>query len=170
MNVKKIFLILLVAVAILVSVSAVSAGFFDDLLGLEQPDNIVKVDNVKFNFTNESNVTKFKLENESKEDAGYYRYYVDKNGDGYNVWIWNASNADESQWNRFVKQWEGSITAPSETVDGVVVYTQSAGHGEHVGEPRFMSYTVNHDLKTLVQFSTPSVNDTVKMKLSLDFN
>ena len=96
MDIKKILLISVIAVAILASFTVVSAGLFDGLFGGEQPDNIVKVYNVKFNFTNESNVTKFKLENESECDGGYYKYYFDENGDGYNVWIWNASKADES--------------------------------------------------------------------------
>ncbi|MBE6494747.1 MAG: hypothetical protein E7Z84_09125 [Methanosphaera stadtmanae] len=171
MDIKKILLISIIAVAILASFTVVSAGLFDDLFNTEQPDNIVKVDNVKFNFTNESNVTKFKLENESKGDEGYVKYYFDENGDGYNIWIANVSKADDSQWNQVVNQFDESLdNEPCETIDGVVVYTQSAGHGEHVGEPRFMSYTINHDLKTIVKFSTPTTNDTVKMKLSLDFN
>ena len=170
MDIKKILLVALIAVALVASISAVSAGLFDGLMGGEQQDNVVKVDNVKFNFTKESNVTKFKLENESEGDGGYYKYYFDENGDGYNVWIWNASKADESQWNQFVDQWDDPLdNDPCETIDGVVVYTRSAGHGKHVGEPRFMSYTINHDLKTIVQFSTPNPNETVKMKLSLKF-
>lgn len=134
-----------------------------------QPDNIVKIDHIEFNTTAASNITQLEVYNHTVYDDGSYRsQYVDENFSGYNVWIWNLSTADD--WYNFTdhirKQYEGD---PYETVDGVVVYTTTASSGEHVGEPRFQSYIINQDLKTIVEFSTLSQDETVKMHLSLKF-
>lgn len=168
MDIKKILLVALIAVAIVASVSAVSAGLFDGLFGEEQKDNVVEIDNITFNTTN---VTEFKLENETNEDGMSYKYYFDKNGTGYNVWIYDLNEVDNSVWVEFVKLFKQDTydNVPCETVNGVVVYTTSAAHGEHVGEPRYESYVENSDLNTIVRFATPDPNETAKMTLSLKF-
>ena len=88
MNIKKILLISIIAVAIIASVSVVSAGLFDGWFGKEPQDNVIEIDGITFNTTN---VTKFKL---NKEDYGEYTDtygYVDENDTGYNVHIFNAT-------------------------------------------------------------------------------
>ncbi len=167
MDIKKALLILLIAVAILVSVSAVSAGLFDNLLNVEPQDNIVELDNITFNTTN---ATKFTLKNESEGPGGYYKWYLDENGTGYNVHIYNLSKVDDfgSMVNSYQAQ-EDFANLPKETVNGVVVYTTTANTGDHVGEPRYKAYVENKDLKSIVGFSSPDPNETAKMALSLKF-
>ena len=133
MNRKKVLLASLIAVAILASLSVVSAGLFDGLFGEPQKDHVVEIENITFNTTN---VTDFELVNES---AGH-KWFGDINKTGYNIHIVDFD------------EFEGILTtpetenAPSQTVNGLVVYTKSANTGEHVGEPRYVAYIVNKDL------------------------
>lgn len=59
MDIKKVLLITLIAVAIILSVSAVSAGLFDGLMGGGQQDNIIEIDGMIFNTTNAADFKKF---------------------------------------------------------------------------------------------------------------
>mgnify|MGYP006908842616 CR=1 FL=1 len=61
------------------------------------------------------------------------------------------------------------IKDASETINGIVVYTTSANSGNHVGEPRYLAYVENIDLKTNVEFCTPDPNETAKMASTLKF-
>ena len=168
MDIKKILLISLIAVAIVVSVSSVSAGLFDGLIGEQQKDNVIEIDHISFNTTN---VTKFKLENESTVEGAYCRYYLDENESGYNVWIYNDSGLDYSALDNDINYFKNNYynNVPSQTVDGIVVYTTSAVKGNHVGEPRYEAYIQNQDLKSIVRFSTPDANETAKMASTLKF-
>lgn len=174
MDVKKILLITLIALAVVASVTAVSAGLFDGLFGEEKKDNVIEIDHIKFNTTN---VTEFKLINETEDDdKGYGKWYMDKNDTGYNVHILNFSKGfdevDESYWtdvlNEFKK--DNIDNVPSQTVNGVVVYTVSANSGDHVGEPRYLAYIENRNAHTIVEFCTPDANETAKMALSIKFD
>ena len=135
----------------------------------EKSDNIIKIDNIEFNTSSDSNITQFQLFNETDYDDGvYYKQYVDQNYIGYNIYIWNLSTADD--WDNFTNHVKkGYDGKPYETINGVTVYNSSAGLGKHVGEPRFDSYIFNDDLKTIVEFSTPDPNATVKIAASLRF-
>ena len=167
MNVKKILLISLLAVAIIASVSAVSAGLFDGLFGGNPQDNVIEMDNITFNTTN---VTKFKLFNESKEDYGNYKWYVDENDTGYNVYIINCSDVDDSTFNEVAKLYEDNYdNLPVQTINGIVVYTTSAKTGAHVGEPRYEAYIENNDLNTIIDIFSPDPNETAKMASTLKF-
>lgn len=156
MDIKKILLISLIAVAIVASVSVVSAGLFDGLFGEEQKDNVIEVENITFNTTN---VTKFVLFNESDGD----KWYVDENDSGYNLHI---INFDELKGTTVTPQTENS---PSETVNGIVIYTTTANSGDQVGEPRYKAYVENNDLNSMVWISSPDINETVKMISTLKF-
>ena len=135
----------------------------------ENTDYIICVDNIKFNTTYDSNINQFELYNDSDYDDGSYgKQYVDKNHVGYNIFIWNLSNSDE--WDNFssyvVETYDGDYY---KTIDGVEIYNVTAGQGEHAGDQRFESYIINNDLKTIVKFSTPTVDETVKIAQSLEF-
>lgn len=156
MNMKKVLLISLIVVAILASVSAVSAGLFDGLFGEEQKDNVIEIDNITFNTTN---VTKFELYNESNG----FKWYMDENKTGYNIHI---INFDEYEGIATTPQTEN---APSQTVNGIVVFTKSANTGDHVGEPRYVAYIQNNDLNTLVDIWSPDPNETAKIASTLKF-
>ena len=64
---KRYFLIVGVILSIL-SVTVVSAGFFDGLMGgKEAQDNVIQIDNITFNTTNATNFTHFKEHDNSSE-------------------------------------------------------------------------------------------------------
>ncbi|WP_297827749.1 hypothetical protein [uncultured Methanobrevibacter sp.] len=168
MNIKKIVLISIIAVAVIASVTVVSAGLFDGLLGGEQKDNVIEIDNITFNTTN---VTKFKLFNTSEDEYGCINWYVDENDTGYNIHIFNYTNLDKSDFISFVTPTviEQFDNKPSQTVDGIVVYTTSANSGDHAGEPRYATYIEHRDLKTIVDIWSPDPNETAKMASTLKF-
>ena len=58
---------------------------------------------------------------------------------------------------------------PSQTVDGVVVYTDSAKLGSYVGEPRYAALIENQNINKDVKLWSPDPNETAKMALSLKF-
>ena len=60
-------LVSLIAVAIAASLSAVSAGLLDDLMGGESsPENVVEIENITFNTTN---ATKFEYAGTDENDG-----------------------------------------------------------------------------------------------------
>ena len=166
MDIKKVLLISLIAVAILASVSVVSAGFLDGLFGEEHEDNIIEIDHITFNATN---VTSFKLESQTEQSGMYANWYVDENDTGHNLYIINCS-LDDSTYNAFVDNYKDEYAnSPSQTVNGVVVYTTSANTGDGVGQPRYDAYIENNDLNSIICFSTPDPNETAKMASTLKF-
>ena len=135
----------------------------------QNSDYTICIDNIKFNTTFDSNINQFQLYNDTDFDDGTYeKQYVDQNHVGYNVFIWNISTGDD--WDDFSNHVKKSYENISyETINGVQVYNVTAGQGDYAGAPRFESYIINDDLKTIVQFSTPTPEDTVKIALSLEF-
>lgn len=167
MNLKNKLLIALIIFVIIVSVNVVNA----DSSSESEENNVIEVDNIKFNTTNAS---KFNIYDQYENEGGYWIWYMDENKTGYNVRIYNFSTG--SEWEEF--DWgkaeafarNESDNAPSETVNGVAVYTISASIGDHVGEPRFVSYIENRDLATIIELISPDPNETAKMALSVKFN
>ncbi|MBE6501273.1 MAG: hypothetical protein E7Z79_02400 [Methanobrevibacter thaueri] len=168
MDIKKVFLITLIVVAAIASISAAGAGFLDGLIGNEPQDNVIEIDNIKFNTTN---VTKFELSENETDDYGYVSWFVDENDTGYNVHIFNYNSLDNDLFKTsFVPTYkERYDNAPTQTVNGVVIYTTTANTGNHIGEPRYKAYVENYDLNKIVDFSSPDPNETAKMALSLKF-
>lgn len=154
---KKIYLLGIALIMLLLSISVVSAGLFDGLFGEEQQDNVIEIENITFNTTN---VTKFELYNESDG----YKWYVDENKTGYNIQI-----IDFNEYYGMAMTPENE-NAPSETVNGIVVYTKTANTGDHIGEPRYVSYVINKDLNKEITIWSPDPNETAKIALSLKFN
>lgn len=160
MNMKRALLIFLIAVAIVASISAVSAGLFDGLFSQSQ-DNVIELDNITFNMTN---VTKFKLYNSSGEKGMYARWFVDEDESEYDVQIYNYSALDESYYNQWVIEYFGYFAnMPSQDINGVVVYNISADSGKHIGDVRYVASLEMRDSKTVIAISTPDMNETVKM-------
>lgn len=156
MDIKKVLLITIIAVAIIASVSAVSAGWFDGLFGEQQKDNVIEIDNITFNTTN---ITKFELYNESEG----YRWYMDENHTGYNVHIIYLDEFDDI----FTTLQNENV--PTQTINGIVVYTTTANTGEHAGEPRYVAYVQNKDWNAFVDVWSPDPNETAKMASTLKF-
>ena len=162
---KKILLIVLVTLTIITSSSVVSAGLFDGFF--EQQDNVVEIDNISFNTTN---VTKFVLLNKTEQTGVCVVSYIDENDTGYTINIINASTTSDSLYNQlFTSYTEEFDNSPSQTVDGVILYTTSANTGDNVGKPRYTSYFQNKDAKNIVEISSPNPNETAKMVLSFKF-
>lgn len=167
MDTKKVLLISLIAIAILASVGAVSAGWLEDLFGGEPQDNVIEIENITFNATN---VTSFRLLNETDVLGAHASGYIDENDTGYNVHIINCSSIDGESFNYFVQSYLADFDSfPSQTINGAVIYTTSADSGDNVGAPRYLAYVKNKDLQTLVEISSPDANETAKMILSLKF-
>lgn len=169
MNIKRILLISLIAVAVVVSVSAVSAGWFDGLFGEQAQDNVIEIENITFNITN---ATKFELFKETEDEDGYCKWYMDENKTGYNVHIYNYSYVDDMTWNEFVQSYKDSrlVNLSSKTVDDIVVYETAADGGSNVGAQRFLSYVQNDDSKIIVELASSNPNETAKMTSTLKFN
>ena len=100
-----------------------------------------------------------KLFNETNGD----KWYVDENDSRYDLHI---INFNEFSGITTTPQTESS---PSQTVNGVVIYTSSSNSGAHVGEPGYKAYIENHDLNTLIWVSSPDANETAKMASTLKF-
>ena len=163
MDIRKVLLISVIAVAILASFSVV---------GAQLQDNVVEIDHITFNITN---ATEFELYNETEGDAGYFKWFTDENKTGYNVHIYNYSKAFEIggySWDELLKESQGDRFdgVPSQTVNGIVVYTKTANVGDNVGNPRYVSFVENRDAKTYVELWSPDSNETSKMALSIKFN
>ena len=174
MNTKRVLLILLITVAILASVSVVSAGFLDGLFGEQQKDNVIEVDGISFNTTN---ATDFK-ENKSfskqiSNDYGKSIAYCNDNGTGdYCVGIIGydgLGNSDEIDQQVGQGMRDASQSTPYQTINGVVVYTGSKVSGMNVGKPVHYTYVQNGDLDKIVMLASPDANETAKMALSLKF-
>ena len=129
MNIKRILLITVIAVAILASVSVVSAGLFDGLFGGEQQDNVIELDEITFNTTN---ATDFK-EDKAFQEKYYHeiliptKYNCD-NGTGYSGVLifdysrYDSNSADEEVRNKMMDTYKNY---PYQNVNGIVVYTSS---------------------------------------------
>lgn len=166
MDTKRILLIALIAIALVASVSAVSAGWFDGLFGPEQQDNVVQIDGITFNTTNS---TKFVLNNQTEDEDGSWKWYVDENRTGYNVHVYNYSLADDMTWNSIAQAYnEFQIGNSSpQTVDGVAVYPVSSDSIINVGDNGFAAFVQDDNLHVIVDVSSPDPAETAKMASTL---
>lgn len=161
MDMKKVLLVSLIAVAILASVSVVSAGLFDGLMNVQPQDNVTELENITFNTTNETNLVKI----ENKSDVGHSYYFDDKNKITVIIKDYNkVDNPQQSKVNTL-----NIKNDPSETVNGIIVYTESVKTGDYIGEPRCGALIENNDLNKDVIVWSPDPNETAKMALSLKF-
>ena len=97
MDIKKLLIISLVAVAVLSSAATASAGLFDGFLMPGNGDNVVDIGPVTFNTTN---VTVFKLnETYPEEEFGAnFSTYMDDGDACYTINILNGSVLNDSQF------------------------------------------------------------------------
>lgn len=163
MNKHKIIFSFIIIISVFVCLTSVYSSTS------QESDYIISVDKIRFNTTFDSNINQFQLYNGTEfDDGSYEKQYVDQNHVGYNIFIWNLSTADD--WDNFTNHVKKSYEKKSyETINGVQIYTVTAGQGDHAGDQRFESYIINDDLKTIVQFSTPTPEETVKIASTLEF-
>ncbi len=151
-----------IVIVVLILIIAILATFIAYQTLIHKEDNVINIENITFNTTNG---TDFILYNQS---TGWGQY-VSGNGSGkYTVWI---VDYDEVEYPSLYKaEMLQTKELPSQTIDGVVVYTDSAKLGKYVGEPRYCALIENMNINTDVKLYSPDPNETAKMALSLKFN
>lgn len=151
-----------IVIAVLIVIVAILATFIAYQTLSHHEDNVINIENITFNTTNG---TDFKVYNQS---AGWKQYVSDNCTGKYTVWI---IDYDEVEYPGLYKeQMLQTKELPSQTIDGVVVYTDSAKLGDYVGEPRYCVLIENMNTNTDVKLYSPDPNETAKMALSLKFN
>ena len=95
MDKKKIGIVIIIVVIAILACLMLS----HTLTPQEKPDTVIKIDKIKFNMTNESNITNFTLKNKNSDEGYNYSYYTDNNNTGYNVWIFDLSKSEGYLWN-----------------------------------------------------------------------
>lgn len=161
MNVKKILLITLIAVAVVASFSAVSAGLLDTLTDEGSPSNVIEIENITFNTTNATVFKYIGVDNEGWSD------YVSK--DRTRLFsIVNDSGLNDSQYDFEIDELKGYLAAnmTAQKVNGVDVYTFNELEND---TELYVAYVINDDLKSLVQFSSEDANETAYMASTLEF-
>ena len=155
MDTKKIIILVLVvvvaAVACLMAFTSGAGG---------PGDNVVEIDGISFNTTN---ATDFVKTNERNDSAYNMSYYASGNGTGacyVNVLKFN----DEALKNSVLNAHKNF---PSESVNGVVVYTESGSTGEDVSDVMYVSIVEGDEV---VIVGCPDAGETAKIASSIIFN
>ena len=161
MNVKKILLISLIAVAVVASFSAVSAGLLDTLMDDSSQGNVVEIENITFNTTN---ATEFEYVGIKGEWTAYMS--KDKN---YTCAFINYTGLNDSQYDSEITELKDYLDAnfTVQNVNGVDVYKlKEIGENDTV---KYFAYGINDDLKFVVQFNHIDPNETAYMASTLEF-
>lgn len=150
-----------IVIVVLILIIAILATFIAYQTLIHKEDNVINIENITFNTTNG---TDFKLINQSTG----WKQYVSDNGTGrYTILIMDYDQVESA--GLYKAEMLKTKELPSQTVDGVVVYTDSAKVGLHVGEPRYCALIENQNINTDVKLWSPDPNETSKMALSLRF-
>ncbi|WP_298525318.1 hypothetical protein [uncultured Methanobrevibacter sp.] len=164
MDVKKILLISLIAVAIVASLSAVSAGLLDDLMGGgSSPENVVEIENITFNTTN---ATKFEYAGIDEND-GWVIYM----SDSVRLGILNYTDLNDTQLNFEMKELKDYLAAnfTVQKVNGVDVYTYLNETGGNDTQTKYYTFVIDEDYKSVVEFISYDQDEAVKMASTLKF-
>ena len=129
-------------------------------------DNTVELEGISFNT---SNATDF-LKTSEKNDSSYQMsYYTSENGTGnsYVNVLDFGGNGDATLIDSILN---AHRNFPSQTIDGITVYTESSSTGEDSSQETFVSVVQNTELNKIVIFGSPDASETVKMASTLKFN
>lgn len=155
MDTKKIIILVLVvvvaAVACLMAFTSGPGG---------PSDNVVELDGISFNTTN---ATDFVKTNERNDSTYNMSYYASGNGTGecyVNVLKFN----DEALKNSVLNAHKNF---PSESVNGVVVYTESGSTGEDVSDVMYVSIVEGDEV---VIVGCPDAGETAKIASTMRFS
>lgn len=162
---KKILLISLIAVSIVASLSAVSAGLLDNLMGGgSSAQNVVEIENITFNTTN---ATKFEYIGTDERDG----WIIYSNNDTINLGIINYTNLNDTQYNSEIKELKDYLAANCtvQKVNGVDVYTYLNETAKNDTQIKYYSFVIDEDFKSVVEFSSYDPNETAKMAATLKF-
>lgn len=151
-----IVVVLLVIVALIACIIAFTPS------GNVSGDNVISLDGVTFNTTKTTDFIKTDERNES----GYLmKYYVDANGTGKSY-----VNILESDDMGFVENvMNAHANFPSQTVDGITVYTESESTGEDLNGTEYVSVMKNGGGRIVI-IGSPDLDETVKMASTLKLN
>ena len=163
MDVKKILMISLIAVAVVASFSAVSAGLLDSLNAEGSSDNVVEIENITFNTTN---ATKFEYL-EIDEDG--WLVYVSEDLEHYCA-IVNDSDMNDSQYAAEIKELKDELAANGtvQKINGVDVYSYN-GDVENDTEMFYSTFVIDDDLKFVVEFDSVNPDEAAKMASTFKF-
>lgn len=156
MNIKRVVLILLIAVAVISSVGAVSAGLFDDLFG-GADGNVVEIENFTFETINETNFTYDGMIDDWKS-------YVDKN-ECCVVYILNTSQMNDSEWKEVLSLYQDDVlnNLTMQNISGVEICNETVLDDDGSEQIWYESFIVDKDHKTIVELLSIDLNETVKM-------
>ena len=150
-----IIIILLIIIACLLAGILINSN-------LEEKTKQVDVGVGKFNCSVDKNFTVDLKEN------GLTRYWDHNRTD---VSVMDFNNENDSAYNYGLFLAIGIIKGyPSQTIDDVIIYNSTATKGDHVGEIRYIAILENSDKNITVEFSSPSVDETIKLYKSFEFN
>ena len=129
-------------------------------------DNTVELDGITFNT---AKATDF-IKTSEKNDSSYQMsYYTSENGTGssYVNVLDFGGNGDATLIDSILNAHKNF---PSQTIDGITVYTESSSTGEDSSQETFVSVVQNTELNKIVIFGSPDASETVKMASTLKFN
>lgn len=173
MNIKRVLIGLLIIIAVVVSVSAVSAGLFDGLFGEEQKDNVIEIDDFTFNTTNGTDFIKF--DKPSEEEYMEITCYQSDNGTGNYILVIidysKMAELDDTVDEQIEKELlKGMNDSPYQIVNGIVIYPSAPVYHEDVDVKQMFSASVqNEESHQLIMLSSPDANETAKMASTLKF-
>ena len=129
-------------------------------------DNTIELDGISFNTANSTDFIKTSEKNDSSYQMSYY---TSENGTGssyVNVLDFGA-NGDANLIDSILNAHKNF---PTQTIDGITVYTESSSIGEDSNQEIFVSVVQNTELNKIVIFGSPDASETVKMASTLKFN
>ena len=129
-------------------------------------DNTVELDGITFNTIKSTDFIKTSEKNDSSYQMSYY---TSENGTGssYVNVLDFGGNGDATLIDSILN---AHRNFPSQTIDGITVYTESSSTGEDSSQETFVSVVQNTELNKIVIFGSPDASETVKMASTLKFN
>ena len=129
-------------------------------------DNTVALDGISFNTTNATDFIKTSEKNDSSYQMSYY---TSENGTGssYVNVLDFGGNGDATLIDSILN---AHRNFPSQTIDGITVYTESSSTGEDSSQETFVSVVQNTEWNKIVIFGSPDASETVKMASTLKFD
>ncbi len=150
MDKKRIIIILLIIICILLS-----CILYQTFLS-PKANYVTSIDNVTFNTTFK---TDFKLHNETE---GWKYYLSETKDERYTLSICDSDTIGNELFYL--------LNCPSQTINGIVIYTGTANTGQHIGEPTYVAVIENKDIGKGVKIGSSDPKETAKMASSLKFS
>ena len=163
-----------IVIGVLVVVLCLAA--YSSLVPQDRHDHVTIIEGITFNTTNEIDLKKdINYSKEHSNDYMNYSLYISDEKTGYyEVLIINISNkTDTVDFDEpLIESIKGDMLkdAPSQTINGVVVYSTYRLYGTCVREPIYSAYVENSHMNKIVFISSSDGNETAKMISTIKFN